>query len=374
MDFDRPVDRRGTSSLKWEWFKEDVLPMWVADMDFPAPEAVTTALSRRASHPVYGYTLADDSLYEAVQSHLKRHFDWEVKREWILFIPGVVTGFNVAARLLKGGEALGVPTPAYPPFLSVGKNAGREMVKIPLSMENGRLALSRETLEAHCTPETRLLMLCSPHNPGGTLFSREELEDIAAFCAERDMLICSDEIHADLIMDEGKRHVPTASLSPEVAARTMTLRAPSKTFNIPGLGCSMAIISDESLRVRYKAAMDGIVPHVNLMGYEGARAAYIHGEPWLGEVLAYLRSNRDHAYAWLSKMKGIKPLLPEATYLIWMDARDVGVDNPARFFEEHGVGLSDGAYFGAPGWLRLNFACTRAMLDEGLNRMEKAMG
>ena len=187
------------------------------------------------------------------------------------------------------------------------------------------------------------------------------------------MLICSDEIHADLIMEEGGKHTPTASLSPEVAARTITLMAPSKTFNIPGLGCSMAIISDDKLRTRYRAAMEGIVPHVNLMGYEGARAAYSHGGAWLKEVLAYLKANRDEAFERLSAMKGINPLLPEATYLIWMDARDLGVENPAKFFESHGVGLSDGAYFDAPGWLRLNFACTRDTLTEALDRMEKAV-
>ncbi|SCY63015.1 MalY/PatB family protein [Desulfoluna spongiiphila] len=373
MHFDRPIDRKGTSSLKWDWFKEDVLPLWVADMDFAAPEAVTTALTRRAGHPVYGYTLPSDALYEAVQGHIKRQFGWTVEREWVLFIPGVVTGFNVAARLVGETEAIAVPTPAYPPFLSAAKNARRQMVKVHLPVEDGRLVINREVLEAQVTPETKLLMLCTPYNPGGTLLTQEELTGLVDFCEARDILICSDEIHADLVLDEKGKHIPTASLSEKAAARTITLMAPSKTFNIPGLGCSMAIISDEKLRTRFKAAMEGIVPHVNLMGYEGATAAYIHGGPWLKEVLAYLRANRDYAFERLAAMKGLTPLLPEATYLIWMDARDLGLDNPATFFEEHGVGLSDGAYFDAPGWLRLNFACTRALLKEALDRMEKAL-
>jgi len=374
MDFDRPIDRKGTSSLKWEWFKgKDVLPLWVADMDFAAPEAVTTALTRRAGHPVYGYTLPADALYEAVQRHIEQHFGWTVEREWILFIPGVVTGFNAAARLVGEKESIAVPTPAYPPFLSAAKNARRQMVKVHLPVENGRLVINREVLEAQVTPETKLLMLCTPYNPGGTLLTNEELTGITAFCEERDILICSDEIHADLVIEEKRRHIPTASLSEAAAARTITLMAPSKTFNIPGLGCSMAIIPDEKLRTRFKAVMEGIVPHVNLMGYEGAMAAYIHGGPWLKEVIVYLRENRDYAFKRLAAMTGLKPLLPEATYLIWMDARDLGVGNPSVFFEENGVGLSDGAYFDAPGWLRLNFACTRTILEDALDRMEKAI-
>ncbi|BCS98591.1 aspartate aminotransferase [Desulfoluna limicola] len=374
MNFDMPIDRTGTSSLKWDWFKDkDVLPLWVADMDFAAPEAVTTALTRRAGHPVYGYTLPSDALYEAVLGHIERHFGWKVEREWLLFIPGVVTGFNIAARLVGEKETIAVPTPAYPPFLSAAKNARREMVKVSLPIEDGRLVINRKVLEAQVTAETKLLMLCSPYNPGGTILTNEELSGIVDFCEERDILICSDEIHADLVLDEKGTHIPTASLSEAAAARTITLMAPSKTFNIPGLGCSMAIIPDEKIRTRYKAAMEGIVPHVNLMGYEGAMAAYIHGGPWLKEALAYLRENRDYAFQRLSAMKGLKPLLPEATYLIWMDARDLGVQKPAAFFEENGVGLSDGAYFDAPGWLRLNFACTRAILKEALDRMEKAI-
>lgn len=374
MNFDWPIDRRGTSSLKWDWYKDrDVLPLWVADMDFAAPEAVTTALLRRAGHPVYGYTLPSDDLHEAVLGHIRRHFGWRVDREWLVFIPGVVTGFNVAARLVGEGGAIAVPTPAYPPFLSVAKNVGRQMVKVPLPIENGRLVINRAVLEAHVTPETTLLMLCSPYNPGGTLLTTAELEGIVDFCTEREILICSDEIHADLVMGENGRHIPTASLSDAAAARTITLMAPSKTFNIPGLGCAMAIIPDGTLRSRYKAAMEGIVPHVNLMGYEGAMAAYIHGGPWLTEALAYLRANRDYAFARLERMAGLKPLLPEATYLIWVDARELGLDKPAAFFEANGVGLSDGAYFDAPGWLRLNFACTRAILTEALDRMENAI-
>ncbi|WP_300670054.1 MalY/PatB family protein [Desulfoluna sp.] len=374
MNFDRPVDRKGTSSVKWEWFKgEDVLPLWVADMDFAAPEAVTTALVRRAGHPVYGYTLPSDALYEAALGHIEKHFGWKVERDCLLFIPGVVTGFNVAARLVGETEAIAVPSPAYPPFLSAAKNARREMVKVSLPVENGRLVINRDVLEAQVTPETKLLMLCSPYNPGGTLLTKEELSGIVDFCEERDILICSDEIHADLVMDESRKHIPTASLSKVAAARTVTLMAPSKTFNIPGLGCAMAIIEDETLRTRFKAAMDGIVPYVNLMGYEGATAAYIHGSPWLKEVLSYLKENRDYAFKRLAAMKGLKPLLPEATYLIWMDARDLGVKDPAAFFEAGGVGLSDGAHFDAPGWLRLNFACTRAVLQEALDRMEKAI-
>ncbi len=374
MDFDQPMDRTGTSSLKWEWFKDrDVLPLWVADMDFAAPEAVTTALVRRSHHPVYGYTLPSDALYEGILGHMKRYFHWEVKREWVVFIPGVVTGFNIVARLVGEAESIAVPTPAYPPFLAAAKNAQREMVTVPLSVENGRIAINRTVLEAHLPLNTKLLMLCTPYNPGGTLLTREELSGIVDFCQERDILICSDEIHADLVMSETGRHIPTASLSPAASARTITLMAPSKTFNIPGLGCAMAIIENEALRTRFQDAMAGIVPYVNLMGYEGAMAAYIHGGPWLKEVITYLRANRDYAFGRLAAMAGLSPLLPEATYLIWMDARGLGVKDPAAFFEENGVGLSDGAHFGAPGWLRLNFACPRALLTEALDRMERAV-
>lgn len=375
FNFDEIVERRGTASEKWDKYKgRDIIPLWVADMDFKSPPAILDALHERVSHGVFGYSRAPEGLGEAVTESLSREFGWEVKKEWITWLPGLVTGLNISCRAVgSAGDDVVTFTPVYPPFMTAPELSGRKTVKVPLACRDGRWGIDLDLLERAVTPNTRLLLLCSPHNPVGRVWTKEELEVLADFAERHDLVICSDEIHAGLVLEEGLRHVPIATLSPEVARRTITLHAPSKTYNVPGLGCSFAVISDDTLRRSFRKAMAGIVPHVNLLGYTAAEAAYRHGEPWRLELIRYLRGNRDLVAREVAKMPGLTVFPVEATYLAWIDVREAGIGEPVRFFEEAGVGLSGGADFGLPGYLRLNFGCRRGLLEEALRRMRVAL-
>ncbi|WP_412478348.1 MalY/PatB family protein [Azonexus sp. IMCC34839] len=370
--FDEPIDRRDSDSIKWgKYAGRDVLPLWVADMDFAAPPAVIEALHRRIDHGVFGYGHPWPSLTESVLAHLESEYSWKIQPEWIVWLPGLVTGLNVACRAVAG-EVL-TATPIYPPFLSAPRLSERPLKRIELALTDGRWGWDLAALEQATTSHAELFLLCHPHNPVGRCWRREELSALADYAERHDLIVCSDEIHCGLILDEDKRHIPFASLSPEAAKRTITLMAPSKTFNIPGLGCAFAVISDPTLRRRFHRAMDGIVPHVNVLGLAACEVAYRDSADWHGELLDYLRSNRDRVTAAVHGQKGAKMAPVEATYLAWIDVRELGLDKPAAHFEAHGLGLSDGTDFGAPGWLRLNFGCPRSTLDQALERFRTAV-
>ena len=375
IDFDIPVDRRGTNSLKWERYAgQDVIPLWVADMDFRSPPSVITALHEHVEHGVFGYTLPPKELVEVVISKLHEDYGWEVSPEWILWLPGLVTGLNVACRAV-GNEQDDVMTavPVYPPFLSAPKFSGRRLVTAGLMEKDGRWTLDIQKMEKSLTPRTRLFILCNPHNPMGRIYTTEELISLAAFCEKHDIIICSDEIHCDLLLDEDKPHIPMATLGPDIARRTITLMAPSKTYNLPGLGCSFAVIPDEGLRTRFQAAMTGIVPHVNALGFTAALAAYRDCGDWLKKLLTYLRGNRDLMEETFSMTPALSVPHVEATYLAWIDTQAAGLENPTAFFEKAGVGLWDGRDFGGLKAVRLNFACNRALLVKALARMKEAL-
>lgn len=375
FDFDTPVDRRGTASDKWDKYAgRDIVPMWVADMDFRAPPCVLDALHRRVDHGVFGYTSAPKELLEVVLQVLRRDYDWEVYPEWIVWLPGLVTGLNVACRAIgeADDEVLSL-TPVYPPFLSAPRFQGRRLVKSELVLREGCWQIDMPALRAAITPRAKLLLLCSPHNPVGRVFTREELSALAQVCEQHDLVVCSDEIHSGLVLDVDKRHIPIATLAPEIAKRCITLIAPSKTFNVPGLYCSFAVISDTALRQRFLKAMQRIVPHVNTLGYTAALAAYQDGWAWHAALIDYLRGNRDGVEAVVAALPGVRMTHVEATYLAWIDVGELALERPVKFFEEAGIGLSDGADFGAPGFVRLNFGCTRATLATGLARLTAAL-
>lgn len=373
-DFDEIIDRRGTASEKWDKYRDrDIIPLWVADMDFRSPPEVIEALHERVSHGIFGYTAPPEGLTQAVIDALLSEFGWQVQREWITWLPGLVTGLNVCCRAVGAQDDEVITfTPVYPPFMSAPPLSGRNVTKVPLELVGGRWGIDLEALERAVTPRTRLLLLCSPHNPVGRVWTVQELTSLAEFAERHDLVICSDEIHAGLVLDESVRHIPIATLSPETERRTITLLAPSKTFNVPGLGCSFAVISDDGLRRSFRKAMGRVVPHVNLLGYTAAEAAYRYGEGWRRELLAYLRGNRDLVAREVAKMPGMSVAHVEATYLSWIDLRETGITDPVGFFEKAGVGLSGGADFGLPGFVRLNFGCPRPLLSEALRRMRAA--
>ena len=371
--FDQVIDRRQSDAIKWgKYAGRDILPLWVADMDFAAPPAVQAALQQRLAHGVFGYGKPWPALTEAVLDHLAGEYDWQIEPDWVVWLPGLVTGLNVACRAV-GGEVL-TATPIYPPFLSAPKLSGQPLKTFPLAQNPDGWGWDAEALAAATTPDSRLFMLCHPHNPVGRCWTAAELTALAEHAERHDLIVCSDEIHCGLILAEGRRHIPFASLSPEAARRTITLMAPSKTFNIPGLGCAFAVIADASLRRRFLRAMDGIVPHVNVLGLAACEAAYRDSGDWHRELITYLRGNHVRVLDCVSQLPGVTMHAAEATYLAWLDLRPLGLPDPAAHLESHGLGLSDGRDFGAPGWLRLNFGCPRSTLDEALARLARACG
>lgn len=376
FDFETALDRAGTGSLKWDKYAgRDIIPLWVADMDFRSPPAVVEALRTRVEHGLYGYTIPNAEVVQETLAYLRRVHGLEVRPEWLVWLPGLVPALNVACRAFgEPGDEVLTCTPVYPPFLSAPVFSDRKRVTVPLSVEHLLQAFDWEGLERAVTPNTRLFILCNPHNPGGRVWSREDLQRVVEFCKRHELVLCSDEIHCDLILDDVP-HIPTLSLGETAMKRTITLLSPSKTYNLPGLSCAYAVIPDEGVRSAFKRAARGIITEVNAFGYAGCAAAYRHGEPWRRELLAYLRENRELVYSFISEhLPAIKLQPMQATYLAWLDVRGLELDNPMKYFEDAGVGLSNGHDFGAPGFLRLNFGCPRARLREGLERMARAAG
>ena len=375
FDFDTPIDRGGTASVKWKKYgSRDIIPMWVADMDFACAPAILEALHQRIDHGIFGYSDPPAGLVDATIAHLQNEYGWKIEPDWIVWLPSLVVGLNVVCRAFgrEGADVL-TAVPIYPPFLSAPANGARNAVRVQMIESNGIWRWDMAALERAITPSSRLLLLCNPHNPVGRVFTREELREVADACVRHNLVLCSDEIHNGLILDADKRHIPVASLSEEIARRTVTLMSASKTFNLPALGCAYAIASNPDVRAKLKKAMAGIVQHVGLMGYIATEAAYRDGKDWQVALLEYLRGNRDLVEHEVAKMAGLRIWHAQATYLSWIDARELGTDDPLKFFNDAGVGLYDGAMFGAPGFLRLNFACTRALLEKALKRMSRAI-
>lgn len=379
FDFENPPDRRGTDAQKWQKYDgRDVLPLWVADMDFRTPPAIVEALHRRVDHGIFGYARPVRSTVDSVVAAMESRYGWKIDPAWLVWLPGLVVGLNVTAQALaEPGDEVLTLAPVYPPFMSAPKNSGRVSVTVPWVLSAGAWTIDWDALERAVTPRTRLFFLCNPHNPLARVWRRNELEQLAAFCLRHNLVLCSDEIHCDLILEPGRTHVPSALLSPEIAARTITLMAPSKTYNVPGLGTSLAIIPDAGLRTRFVRATAGIVAEVNNLGYVACEAAYRDCEPWRQALLARLRDNRDRLLEAVARtLPGVTVEAPiEATYLAWLNVSALGLADPIAHFENHGVGLSDGAYFGSPQGrhVRLNFGCTRTMLDEAVARMRRAV-
>lgn len=384
-DFDAVLDRRNTGSIKWDYpervlGRKDVIPMWIADMDFPAPQPVVDAVRARAEHGAYGYPMTPPSYWAAIQSWMKARHGWEVKKDWLSKSPGVVPALNLCVTAFsRPGDKIVVQTPVYYPFFAAIKQNGRRIVRNPLEFANGGWGMDFEDLERKIDDRTRFLILCSPHNPVGRIWRRDELRRLAEICARKDLIIISDEIHADLVFS-GHKHVPLASLSEEIAERTITLAAPSKTFNIAGLATSVVIASNPKLLGLFntEAAKAGLTTG-NIFGIVALEAAYLHGAEWLDHLLPYLEENMAAAERFVeSRIPRVTFLRPEGTYLALLDCRRLGLDQRALndfFLRKAGVYFDEGTLFGdeLAGFERMNLAAPRSVVLQALERIEAAV-
>ena len=389
-NFDQIIERRGSNSLKWQKYPEDVLPLWVADMDFAAPEPILRALRQKVDHGIFGYEMPSPQLAETVAGRMQKLYGWRVLPESVVATPGVVAGFNLAARVVcTAGQGILVQPPVYPPFLSVHTNTQlvRQDAPLELNVKNGTLNysvdLDRFEQAIHSGgARTGMFLLCNPHNPIGQAYSRSDLTRMAEACLKNGVTICSDEIHSELLPG-GVEHVPLAALDQEIGDHTITLIAPSKTFNIPGLFCGFAIIPNRELLERYRKSIDQNAMHVSSLGLAAAQAAYSGGcDDWLDALNIYLKGNRDFLVETIrGEFSGIRTTVPDATYLAWLDCNELVrsgriIGTPQEFFlKQARVALNEGRDFGTggEGFARLNFGCPRKTLEEALQRMKDAL-
>ncbi len=391
-NFDQVINRKGTHSSKWDrnmtlFGTDDVIDMWVADMDFPCPEPIVKAVQERASHPIYGYSIVPESLYQVIIDRVDRHWGWKIKKEWIVFTSGIVDGFYTAIEgLTHPGDEIIIQPPVYYPFANAIRNAGAVVVNNPLKWNGTRYEMDFEGLEKLFqvrtlfparSPRIKALLLCSPHNPVGRVWTKEELSKLAAICLKNDCVIISDEIHADLMID-GAKHTVTSMLSPEVQDNTITFMAASKTFNVAGLRTGFAIVPNPKLRRILNEARI-MRSEGNMFGYAALEAAYRDCDDYLEQLKVYLSANVNYFVDYVNRnIPGVKAVKPEGTYLVWVDFRELGMDNAAlqqfvRFKAR--IALDDGYAFGeeGAGFERFNMACPRSTLVEVVTRLEKAV-
>jgi len=374
-DFDQLIDRSDTDSIKWEKYNgRDVLPMWVADSDFAVVAEIRQALQRRVDHAIYGYTAVSNRLIELIVERVGDRYGWDIDGRWILPLPNVITSFYLACRACgKAGDPVYVPAVIYPPVSVAPGYYSMTSQPIPMTTRDERMIIDLEWLERQPADTAGLMIFCNPQNPGGTVYRRDELQRLAEIAVHRNLVILSDEVHCDLLLDKDKPHIPIASLNPEIAERSVTLISPSKTFNTAGLGCAFAIVPDRKLRARMKTN-PYIVPHVNLLGLTAAEAAYRYGDEWNRQQCTYLAANRDYLIEEINRIPGLRLGPIEATYLAWIEVAALGLDNPPRFFEDAGVGMSPGRDFGDPGFMRLNFGCPKSRVELAVERIKNAVG
>lgn len=392
-DFDYVTDRRNTDSLKWSkieymFGREDVLPMWVADMDFPVARQITEALRKRIEHEIYGYAFPNSSVIEAVIDRMQREYGWKIEPEWVVFTPGVIPALHAAVKAFAyPGDEIIIQEPVYYPFFPAIRNNGCHVANNQLKLINGRYEIDFDDLKGKFNPKVgmrpsrsraRMMILCSPHNPVGRVWTREELIRTGEIILRNDAIIVSDEIHCELLFKDSK-HTPFASISKEFEQCSVICMAPSKTFNLAGLHASSIIIPSARLRNRFNEARDGIMPSVNILGLTALEAAYRYGDEWLAQLLNYLHGNLEFLMQYFKeRIPKIKAIRPEGTYLVWLDCRELGLapmSLRAIMREKARVGLDDGFLFGSSGdgFQRMNIACPRSVLEEALKRIEKAV-
>lgn len=384
-DFDKVIKRTGSNSIKWDFMErtfghKDLLPMWIADMDFAAPEPVVNTLMKKARHGVYGYTDKPRSFYDSISNWVSKRHGWEINNKWIVTTPGVVPAISLSVlAFTEPGDKVLLQSPVYHPFFSSIESNRRVIVNNRLKLEDGRYSMDFADLEEKLSKGVKMMILCNPHNPAGRVWNYDELVKIGDLCEKYNVLIVSDEIHSDLVYS-GKRHIPIASLSKDISNRTITCMAPSKTFNIAGLSTSVVIISNKHLLRKFEDSVAQIgIDMCNLFGIFALQSAYKHCEDWLEELLIYLEGNADFLVNYIeTRIPKVNVQKPQATYLAWLDFRELGLDQSSLISlmaKKAKVGLNDGAAFGpgGEGFMRMNFACPRSVLEEGLKRIENAV-
>tara|TARA_B100001250_G_scaffold84595_1_gene69956 strand:- start:1937 stop:3082 length:1146 start_codon:yes stop_codon:yes gene_type:complete len=373
-DFDTIVDRIESRSTKWLKFDDpNVLPMWVADMDFKCPPEVIEAIKERANQGIFGYTERPSDLTSLLKQRLYDRSGWDIEPDWVTWMPGVVVGLNVACRtVLSPGDMVMMPSPIYRPFVYAPDNMNRGMLKTELINDEGRLVLDYESINNLISDDIKMFYFCNPHNPGGTMFKEEEIKEIVDTCKRNETIICADEIHSDLTFLKERGHIHLAQTSEWAANNSITLVSPTKTFNMQGLPCGAAIIPNPEIRKEFRRNMRGIAAHIGVFAYTAAEAAYRFGDPWHEELMKYLEKNRSFLREEVSKIEGLSLYGPEATYLAWIDCSKTGLEDPADFFINAGVGVHRGEWFGDSNFVRLNFGCPYTRLEEAVNRIKKA--
>ncbi|MDD6253461.1 MAG: PatB family C-S lyase [Bacteroidales bacterium] len=385
-DFDRIIDRRGTGALKLDvlearYGRPDLIPLWVADMDFETPDFITDALKARLEHSVFGYTVEPEDYWPSVIAWIREHHGWNVRREWLSYIPGIVKGIGMVVNVfVKPDEKVIIQPPVYHPFRITPEENGREVVYNPLIQnEDGYYSMDFDSLGKVADEKCRLLILSNPHNPGGLVWDRETLKRLAHFCHSRGIIVVSDEIHCDMALF-GHKHIPFASVSEEAASCSITFSAPTKTFNIAGIVSSWCVIPDEALRVKFfKWLKANEFDEPNMFAPIATVAALRNGEEWRRQMIEYIEGNIEFVENWCAEhIPSIKPLRPQASYLVWLDCRGLGLDHDSLidlFVNKARLALNDGEMFGpgGQGFMRLNAASPRKVLEEALLRLEEAV-
>ncbi|QJC28822.1 putative C-S lyase [Enterobacteriaceae endosymbiont of Plateumaris consimilis] len=374
FDFNKFIDRNNSDSLKWNKYNKDIIPLWIADSDFSCPPCVLDALKKRINHGVLGYGIIPKNLSKIIIERLWKNFKWEINPEWIIYINGVVCGLNLTVRTFTTKKnSIIIPIPIYPPFIYATNLVNRHKKYIKLIKKNNRLIIDFNFLNKNIDGNEKLIMLCNPHNPVGTVYKYYELEKILEFVKKYNLIVCSDEIHCDLIFEKNTHHIPFASINDDAAKCTITFMSPSKSFNISGLNFAIAIIPNKKLRDKFNLFKKGLNPNIDILSYIAAESAWTYGNNWLNQQIKYLKINRDFLFSKINKLPYLSMLKPEATYLGWIDCSKMKISNPVLYFEKYGIGLSSGKEFGNDNFIRFNFACTHDILKKALKRIEYAI-
>ena len=371
--FDKIISRFNTDSVRWDKYNKDIIPLWVADMDFETPQCVIDAVVKRLDHKVFGYTHAPYQLKEEITQYIKDQFDWTIEPEWIVFTPSLVSSlYSIAQQLTLADDHVLTLQPVYHHILQAASFSNRDYSAVPLDNYNNRLILSADGLKHYQKNNTRLLFFCNPHNPGGSVYTKAELNDIAAFCVNNNIVICSDEIHCNMIHD-GIQHIPIASLSEEIADQSITLMSLNKVFNIPGLGLAWMICKNKEIRKKIQAQIGTLIPDPQIISYVSTQAALRHGEPWRQELIQYLESNKLMLKNDIKQMQSLQMYAMEASYLAWIDCSQLENIDPAQLFLGHGLALQPGSMFQQDNHVRINIATPKSVLSEALDRMHAAI-